>query len=221
MEIRSAAALSRRPGRWRDGGQRRRGHRRDLRNLRQRRGRRQRRARAHLAPRPTAADPDLRRQGGWNTPAGPNGRGQVVGTCDIPGDVVDGVLNSGFLCHTASSGGGDRDAENSAAAGRHKHHCVRHQRCGPGRRSTLRWTGRDRARSSGRTAGPTISTPWVPPGSPLYLVYAEGINNRGEITGQGCVLVDGARLSNDRRGNACILGRTGCSLGAGGRAGMR
>jgi hypothetical protein len=29
-------------------------------------------------------------------------------------------------------------------------------------------------------------------GSPLYLVFAEGVNDRNEITGGACVLVDGA-----------------------------
>lgn len=32
----------------------------------------------------------------------------------------------------------------------------------------------------------------MPAGAPLYLVFAEAINERNEITGQACVLVDGA-----------------------------
>ena len=38
---------------------------------------------------------------------------------------------------------------------------------------------------------------FLPSGSPLYLVYAEGINDRNEITGQACVLVDGACPATD------------------------
>ena len=129
---------------------------------------------------------------GWNTPADINGRGQVVGFADIPGDVVDGVLTPFPCCHTASSG--------VRGQGRGKFCRCRATRTPLRTPSTMRARSsvnpsvdrRDRARSSGRTAGPTDLNALVPPRSPLYLVYAEGINNRGEITGQGCVLVDGA-----------------------------
>jgi probable HAF family extracellular repeat protein len=128
---------------------------------------------------------------GWNTPADINGRGQVVGFADIPGDVVDGVLTPfplpyGFIWSAQTE--------------------TRKILPLPGDTYTIAYAINDAGQVVGQSfGGPEGSRAFIwqdgktydlnaliPPGSPLYLVYAEGINNRGEITGEGCVLVDGA-----------------------------
>jgi probable HAF family extracellular repeat protein len=128
---------------------------------------------------------------GWNTPADINGRGQVVGFADLPGDVVDGVLTPfplpyGFIW--------------SADTGTRKILPL------PGDTYTIAYAINDAGQVVGQSfGGPEGSRAFIwqdgktydlnallHPGSALYLVYAEGINNRGEITGEGCVLIDGA-----------------------------
>jgi probable HAF family extracellular repeat protein len=128
---------------------------------------------------------------GWNTPADINNRGQVVGFADMPDDVVDGVLTAvplpyGFIWSEA----------------------MKTQKILPlpGDSYTIAYAINDAGQVVGQSfGGPEGSRAFiwqngktydlnglVPAGSALYLVFAEGINNRGEITGGACVLVDGA-----------------------------
>jgi probable HAF family extracellular repeat protein len=133
---------------------------------------------------------------GWNTPTDINKHGQVVGFADLPGDVVGGVLTPfpipvGFIW--------------SAATGTQKILPL------PGDTNSIAYAINDRGQVVGQSfGGPEGSrafiwqdgksydlNSFVPAGSSLYLVYAEGINDRGEITGGACVLVDGACPSPD------------------------
>jgi len=128
---------------------------------------------------------------GWNTPTDINNRGQVVGFADLPGDVVDGVLTAfpiplGFIW--------------SQATGTQKILPL------PGDTNTIAYAINDWGQVVGQSfGGPEGSRAFIwqngksydlnsllPAGSALYLVFAEGINNRGDITGGACVLVDGA-----------------------------
>jgi probable HAF family extracellular repeat protein len=128
---------------------------------------------------------------GWNTPTDINNRGQVVGFADMPGDVVSGVLTPfplpyGFIWSEA------QETQKILPL--------------PGDTYTIAYAINDQGQVVGQSfGGPEGSRAFIwqngktydlnaliPAGSPLYLVFAEGINNRGEITGGGCVLVDGA-----------------------------
>jgi probable HAF family extracellular repeat protein len=128
---------------------------------------------------------------GWNTPTDINRSGQVVGFADIPDDLTGGVLTPfplplGFIW--------------SAAAGTLKIAPL------PGDRFAIAYAINDWGAVVGQSfGGPEGSRAFIwingksydlnsflPQGSALYLVYAEGINDLGEITGGACELVDGA-----------------------------
>lgn len=127
---------------------------------------------------------------GWNTPTDVNVFGQVVGFADIPDDVTGGVLTPfplplGFIW--------------SASAGTVKIAPL------PGDQFAIAYAINDWGVVVGQSfGGPEGSRAfiWVkgksydlnmflPQGSSLYLTYAEGINDLGEITGGACELVDG------------------------------
>jgi probable HAF family extracellular repeat protein len=128
---------------------------------------------------------------GWNTPTDINSRGQVVGFADIAADETDGVLTPfplplGFIWSEATNTveipplSGDLFA--IAYAINDEGVVVGQSFGGPeGSRAFIWFEGKSYDLNQ-----------FLPSGSPLYLVYAEGINDRNEITGQACVLVDGA-----------------------------
>jgi hypothetical protein len=128
---------------------------------------------------------------GWNTPTDINSRGQVVGFADIADDETDGVLTPfplplGFIWSEATNTveipplSGDLFA--IAYAINDEGVVVGQSFGGPeGSRAFIWFEGKSYDLNQ-----------FLPSGSPLYLVYAEGINDRNEITGQACVLVDGA-----------------------------
>jgi probable HAF family extracellular repeat protein len=128
---------------------------------------------------------------GWNTPTDINNRGQVVGFADIADDETGGVLTPfplplGFIWSEATGTveipplPGDQYA---IAYGINDEGVVVGQSFGgpEGSRAVIWFEGKSYDLNH-----------FLPAGSPLYLVYAEGINDRNEITGQACVLVDGA-----------------------------
>jgi uncharacterized membrane protein len=128
---------------------------------------------------------------GWNTPTDINRSGQVVGFADIPNDVSGGVLSPyplplGFIWSESSGTtkilplSGDTYA--IAYAVNDWGAVVGQSFGGPeGSRAFLRLGGKSFDLNK-----------LLPHDSPIYLVYAEGINDRGEITGGACVLVNGA-----------------------------
>jgi probable HAF family extracellular repeat protein len=128
---------------------------------------------------------------GWNTPTDINSLGQVVGFADIANDETGGVLTPfplplGFIWSESTGTveiaplSGDTFA--IAYAINDEGVVVGQSFGGPeGSRAFIRFEGKSYDLNS-----------FLPAGSPLYLVYAEGINDRNEITGQACVLVDGA-----------------------------
>jgi len=128
---------------------------------------------------------------GWNTPTDINRRGQVVGFADIAEDETGGVLTPyplplGFIWSEATNTleipplPGDSYA--IAYAINDEGVVVGQSFGGPeGSRAFVWFDGKSYDLNQ-----------FLPAGSALYLVYAEGINDRNEITGQACVLVDGA-----------------------------
>jgi probable HAF family extracellular repeat protein len=128
---------------------------------------------------------------GWNTPTDINNRGQAVGFADVANDAPGGVLTPyplplGFFWSEATGTvkilplSGDSYA--IAYAINDRGQVVGQSFGGPeGSRAFIWQNGKSYDLNA-----------FLPQGSPLYLTYAEGINNRGEITGAACVLVDGA-----------------------------
>ena len=125
---------------------------------------------------------------GWNTPMAISNDGIIVGFSDAGGDVVDGVLTPNFQAVLWTPGGivnlhtlpGDQIAE---ATG-------------------VNDFGRIVGTSFDANGNPRVFL-WehgriydlntlVQPNAPLYLLETGDINDRGEITGLACVVVDGA-----------------------------
>jgi probable HAF family extracellular repeat protein len=127
---------------------------------------------------------------GWNTPTDINAQGLVVGFADVAGDVVDGVLTP-FPLPIAFIWSEVTGTEEIQPL--------------PGDKHSIAYSINDYGQVVGQSyGGPEGSRAFIwqngksydlngflPAGSSLYLVYAEGINNRGEITGGACVAADG------------------------------
>ncbi len=126
---------------------------------------------------------------GWNTPTDINRSGQVVGFADLPGDVVNGVLTFNPVAFIWSAGTGTRKILPL-----------------PGDTNSIAWAINDQGDVVGQSfGGPEGSrafiwrngvsydlNTYIPASASLYLLYAEGIDNSGQITGQACVLSGGA-----------------------------
>ena len=126
---------------------------------------------------------------GWNTPADINDRGEITGFADFAGDVVNGQLEFNPVAFISYGGGAARkiaplaDDTNSIGYAINASGTVVGQSFGgaEGSRAFI-WRAGASADLNGLVVGPTS----------LYLIYAEGIDAAGAITGQACVLSDGA-----------------------------
>lgn len=122
---------------------------------------------------------------GWNTPMAINNRGDVVGFSDLPGDVNGGTLNANFhaFLWTKESG---KMIDIGALPGDSLSEALdindQGQVVGVSFPSTHAFLYED-----GKM---TDLNSYLPSGSPLLLLFAGGINNRGEITGQACIIAD-------------------------------
>jgi len=125
---------------------------------------------------------------GWNTPMAISNDGIIVGFADTLGDVVGGVLTPNFQAVLWTPGGivnlhslpGDQIAE--ATGVNNFGRIVGTSFDASGNARVFLW-------EHGRIYD--LNT-LVQPNPPLYLLLTGDINDRGEITGLGCVLVDGA-----------------------------
>jgi probable HAF family extracellular repeat protein len=126
---------------------------------------------------------------GWNTPMAINNHGIVAGFSDTPGDLVGGVLTANFQAVLWMPSG------------------IANLHALPGDALAEATGINDRDEVVGTSFPPSGSTNpsraffWknnqmydlndlVQPNAPLYLISTGDINDRGEITGQGCVLPD-------------------------------
>ncbi len=131
---------------------------------------------------------DLGNFGGvaWNTPTALNDEGTVVGFADLPGD-ESGALNPiGFIWTNA--------------------HHIQKLAPYPGDANSLAWGVNERGQVVGQSIdanGNSRAVLWqngqavdlnalIPADSPVYLTLANDINDRGEISGQGCLVENGA-----------------------------
>lgn len=120
----------------------------------------------------------------WNTPAAINHKGEIAGFSDLPGD-ANGTPNfHAFLKVPGSSvqdlGTLGTDAFSGAFGINDRSQVVGQSIDANGFSRAFIW----------ENGVMTDLNSLVPPGSP-FLVYANDINERGEITGQACVVVDG------------------------------
>jgi len=125
---------------------------------------------------------------GWNTPMAINNRGDVVGFSDLPGDLVDGVLTPNFQSFLWTRERGilnlgllPGDVLSEATGINEFGQIVGTSFEADGNLRVYLWQN------------DTLYdlNALVQPNAPLYLLASGDINDRGEITGQGCVLVDG------------------------------
>ena len=124
---------------------------------------------------------------GWNTPMAINSLGIIAGFSDTPGDVVNGVLHANFQATLWTPGGivnlhtlpGDALAE---ATGINDFNQIVGTSFGSSGPRAFLWQN---------GALYDLNT-LVQPDAPLYLVATGDINDHGEITGVGCVVVAGA-----------------------------
>jgi probable HAF family extracellular repeat protein len=125
---------------------------------------------------------------GWNTPMAINSAGTIVGFSDTSGDVSGGVLTANFQATLWTAGGlvnlhtlpGDATAE--ATGINDFNQIVGTSFDAAGAPRVFLW-------ENGQIYD--LNT-LVQPNAPLYLLESGDINDRGEITGLACVLVDGA-----------------------------
>jgi probable HAF family extracellular repeat protein len=124
---------------------------------------------------------------GWNTPMAINSAGVIVGFVDAPGDVVGGVLTPDFQAVLWADGGifnlhtlsGDTTAE--ATGINDFNQVVGTSFSASGNSRVFLWQGGHMYDLNALAQ----------PDAPLYLIGSGDINDRGEITGVGCVLVGG------------------------------
>jgi len=122
---------------------------------------------------------------GWNTPMAINNHGQIVGFSDLPGDVVAGKLTLNFHAFLWTKDTGMKDLgvlpgdSVSEALGINEQGQV----VGVSFPSTHAFIYENDKMTDLNTL--------IPEDSPLLLLAANDINDRGEITGQACVIVDG------------------------------
>lgn len=123
---------------------------------------------------------------GWNTPMAINKHGDIVGFSDLPGDVKNGVLTPNFHAFLWTKETG-RMVDIGVL---------------PGDNSSEALDINDRGQIVGisipslhafiyENGKMTDLNSLIPSDSPLLLVEGGGINDRGEITGQACVIADG------------------------------
>jgi probable HAF family extracellular repeat protein len=125
---------------------------------------------------------------GWNTPMAISNDGIIVGFSDTGGDVVGGVLTPNFQAVLWTPGGivnlhtlpGDQIAEATGV-----------NDFGQIVGTSFDANGNPRVFLSEHGRMYDLNT-LVQPNAPLYLLDTGDINDRGEITGLACVVVDGA-----------------------------
>jgi probable HAF family extracellular repeat protein len=125
---------------------------------------------------------------GWNTPMAISNSGIIVGFADAPGDVVGGVLTPNFQAVLWTAQGivnlqrlpGDATAE--ATGVNDFGQVVGTSFAANGSSRVFLW-------QDGKIYDLNAL---VQPNAPLYLLATGDINDRGEITGLACVVVDGA-----------------------------
>jgi len=126
---------------------------------------------------------------GWNTPMAINNRGQIVGFSDLAGDLSGGVLSPNFHAFLWT-----------------KEHGIKDLGTLPGDALSEATGINDQGQVVGVSFPSSHAFLWqdgvmtdlnsvLVPGSSLSLISTGDINDRGEITGQACVLTDGVCLS--------------------------
>jgi probable HAF family extracellular repeat protein len=121
----------------------------------------------------------------WNTPMAINNHGVVVGFADLPGD-QDGTPNPVAFLWTKSGGmqnlGTLPGDTNSEALGINDAGTVVGESFSPSSARAFIW----------QNGTMTDLNTLIPPSSPLYLIFANDINDSGAIAGGACVLTSGA-----------------------------
>ncbi len=131
---------------------------------------------------------------GWNTPTAINNLGRVVGFSDLPGDVSGGKLTFNFHAFLWTKEGGIQDLHTlpgdslSEALDINDQGQIVGVSCTANFASCRVFLWQDGVMKDLNSL--------IRNGSRLHLISAGGINDRREITGQACVLSDGACTSS-------------------------
>jgi probable HAF family extracellular repeat protein len=125
--------------------------------------------------------------GGWNTPMAINRRGDIVGFSDLAGDVVGGVLTPNFHAFIWTKETG-KMIDIGVLPGDSLSEALDINDDG-----VVVGVSIPSFHGFIYKVGGTIQdvNSFIPKSSPLVVIGANGINDRGEITGQGCVIADG------------------------------
>lgn len=126
---------------------------------------------------------------GWNTPVAINNHGEIAGFSDLPGDVSGGVLSPNFHAVLWT-----------------KEHVIRDLGTLPGDNISEATGINDEGQIVGVSYPSSHAFIWqdgvmtdlntlIPSDSSLYLISTGDINDKGEITGQACVVSKGACTS--------------------------
>jgi probable HAF family extracellular repeat protein len=125
---------------------------------------------------------------GWNTPMAISNSGIIVGFSDTPGDVAAGVLTPNFQAALWTAGGGivnlhalPGDALAEATGVNDFGRIIGTSIAASGAQRAFVW-------DSGRMYD---LNELVQPDAPLYLLASGDINDRGALTGLGCIMVAG------------------------------
>lgn len=146
---------------------------------------------------------------GWNTAADINNQDEVTGFADFPGDVVGGVLNFNPVAFYSRTGSAARQIaplygdSNSTGYAINDLGVVAGQSFGGPEGSRAFVWRRD-------LGAVDLNSRIAAGGPPLYLIYAEGIDDAGAITGQACVVGNGA-CTSEHVAFLAVPGRTQAS----------
>lgn len=130
---------------------------------------------------------------GWNTPTDINDRFEITGFANFRGDVVGGQLQFNPVAFISRAGGKARQIAPLADNSGDDTNSIGYAINGSGEVVGQSFGGAEGSRAFVWRDGASADLNGLVSGTPsLYLLYAEGIDDAGAVTGQACVVSNGA-----------------------------